>query len=83
MTRAKQGSVGLPHFFTDVRIADEHGAMVPRGTVGEIEIAGPNVFPGYTASLRRRRPPSPPTAGSVRATSATSTPTGTCTSPIG
>ena len=47
MTRAKQGSVGLAHFFTDVRIADEHGAMVPRGTVGEIEITGPNVFPGY------------------------------------
>jgi fatty-acyl-CoA synthase len=47
MTRVKQGSVGLPHFFTDVRIADEHGAVVPRGTVGEIEIAGPNVFPGY------------------------------------
>lgn len=47
MTRAKQGSVGLPHFFTDVRIADESGAMVPRGTVGEIEISGPNVFIGY------------------------------------
>lgn len=47
MTRAKQGSVGLPHFFTDVRIADADGAMVPRGTVGEIEISGPNVFPGY------------------------------------
>lgn len=47
MTRAKQGSVGLPHFFTDVRIADEHGAMVPRGTVGEIEVTGPNVFAGY------------------------------------
>ncbi|WP_448811528.1 acyl-CoA synthetase [Agromyces bauzanensis] len=47
MTRAKQGSVGLPHFFTEVRIADEHGDMVPRGTVGEIQIAGPNVFPGY------------------------------------
>lgn len=47
MTRAKQGSVGLAHFFTDVRIADEHGAMVPRGTVGEIEISGPNVFAGY------------------------------------
>lgn len=43
MTRAKQGSVGLPHFFTDVRIA---GAPAPGG-VGEIEIAGPNVFPGY------------------------------------
>jgi fatty-acyl-CoA synthase len=47
MTRAKQGSVGLPHFFTEVRIADENGAMVPRGTVGEIEISGPNVFAGY------------------------------------
>lgn len=47
MTRAKQGSVGLPHFFTDVRIADEEGRMVPRGTVGEIEISGPNVFFGY------------------------------------
>jgi fatty-acyl-CoA synthase len=49
MTRAKQGSVGLPHFFTEVRIADEDGAMVTRGTVGEIEISGPNVFPGYHA----------------------------------
>ncbi len=47
MTRSKQGSVGLAHFFTDVRIADEHGAPVPSGTVGEIEISGPNVFPGY------------------------------------
>ena len=47
MTREKQGSVGLPHFFTDVRITDEEGAMVPRGTVGQIEIIGPNVFPGY------------------------------------
>jgi fatty-acyl-CoA synthase len=46
-TREKQGSVGLPHFFTDVRIADEHGDVVPRGTVGEIEVAGPNVFLGY------------------------------------
>ncbi|MFE5411095.1 long-chain fatty acid--CoA ligase [Microbacterium sp. NPDC056569] len=47
MTREKQGSVGLPHFFTDVRITDEHGDVVPRGTVGEIEVAGPNVFLGY------------------------------------
>ncbi|MBZ4488357.1 o-succinylbenzoate--CoA ligase [Microbacterium sp. cx-55] len=47
MTRTKQGSVGLPHFFTDVRIADDAGRMVPRGTVGEIEISGPNVFLGY------------------------------------
>ena len=47
MTREKQGSVGLPHFFTEVRIAGEHGEIVPRGTVGEIEITGPNVFLGY------------------------------------
>ncbi|WP_194396853.1 acyl-CoA synthetase [Microbacterium atlanticum] len=46
-TREKQGSVGLPHFFTDVRITDERGDVVPRGTVGEIEVAGPNVFLGY------------------------------------
>ncbi|WP_233558728.1 acyl-CoA synthetase [Micromonospora radicis] len=47
MTRAKQGSVGLPHFFTDVRITDVTGEPAPTGGVGEIEIAGPNVFPGY------------------------------------
>jgi fatty-acyl-CoA synthase len=47
MTRKKQGSVGLPHFFTDVRITDDAGSMVPRGTVGQIEVIGPNVFPGY------------------------------------
>ncbi|GAA3654000.1 acyl-CoA synthetase [Microbacterium marinilacus] len=46
-TRDKQGSVGLPHFFSAVRIADENGDVVPRGTVGEIEARGPNVFPGY------------------------------------
>ncbi|MET8088244.1 long-chain fatty acid--CoA ligase [Micromonospora sp. NPDC005237] len=47
MTRVKQGSVGLPHFFTDVRITDAAGAVLPAGAVGEIQVAGPNVFPGY------------------------------------
>lgn len=47
MTRAKQGSVGLPHFFTDVRIAGESDAPAPQGVAGEIEISGPNVFLGY------------------------------------
>ncbi|MGW5558102.1 acyl-CoA synthetase [Micromonospora sp. NPDC003944] len=47
MTRVKQGSVGLPHFFTDVRITDPTGAVLPTGTVGEIEVTGPNVFSGY------------------------------------
>lgn len=46
-TREKQGSVGVPHFFTDVRIAGEDGRTLPSGTVGEIEISGPNVFAGY------------------------------------
>ncbi|MEV4668634.1 acyl-CoA synthetase [Microbacterium sp. LWO12-1.2] len=47
MTVHKHGSVGLPHFFTDVRVADEHGREVTAGTVGEIQITGPNVFAGY------------------------------------
>lgn len=48
MTREKQGSVGLAHFFSEVRISDaETGALVSRGTVGEIEVRGPNVFLGY------------------------------------
>jgi len=46
-TRDKQGSVGLPHFFSAVRVTDENGAVVAPGTVGEIEAKGPNVFPGY------------------------------------
>lgn len=46
-TRSKQGSVGLPHFFTNVRITNDDGQVVPRGTIGEIEIQGPNVFLGY------------------------------------
>ncbi|MEU1889349.1 long-chain fatty acid--CoA ligase [Micromonospora rifamycinica] len=47
LTRAKQGSVGLPHFFTDVRVTGPTGAVLPAGQIGEIEVAGPNVFPGY------------------------------------
>ncbi len=47
MTRAKQGSVGLPHFFTAVRIADEDDNLVGTGHIGEIQVSGPNVFLGY------------------------------------
>jgi fatty-acyl-CoA synthase len=47
MTRAKQGSVGIGHFFTDVRVVDEFRRPVPAGTVGEIEILGPNVMARY------------------------------------
>lgn len=47
MTRAKQGSVGLPHFFTRVRICDEDDNVVETGRIGEIQVSGPNVFLGY------------------------------------
>lgn len=46
-SRDKAGSSGLPHFFTDVRIADPLGDASPVGTVGEIQIKGPNVIHGY------------------------------------
>lgn len=46
-SRDKAGSSGLPHFFTDVRIADPLGDPAPAGTVGEIQIKGPNVIHGY------------------------------------
>ena len=45
--RSKQGSVGFSHFFTTVRVVDEHGAILPPWEVGEIHIYGPNVFAGY------------------------------------
>jgi fatty-acyl-CoA synthase len=49
-SRDKAGSSGLPHFFTDVRVADPMdpaaGPTAP-GTVGEIQIKGPNVIHQY------------------------------------
>ncbi|MDP9889476.1 o-succinylbenzoate--CoA ligase [Pseudarthrobacter enclensis] len=46
-SRDKAGSAGLPHFFTDVRIADPLGGVVAPGEVGEIQISGPNVIMEY------------------------------------
>ena len=46
-SRAKAGSAGLPHFFTDVRIADADGQVLSAGAVGEIQVRGPNVIDGY------------------------------------
>lgn len=49
-SRDKAGSSGLPHFFTEVRVADpldpEAGPAEP-GTVGEIQVKGPNVIREY------------------------------------
>lgn len=46
-SRDKAGSSGLPHFFTDVRIAELHGTVSAPGAVGEIQIKGPNVIHEY------------------------------------
>ncbi|MGN7149896.1 o-succinylbenzoate--CoA ligase [Arthrobacter sp. SAFR-179] len=46
-SRDKAGSAGLPHFFTDLRIADPLGGAVAPGEVGEIQISGPNVIKEY------------------------------------
>ncbi|MGO4147776.1 o-succinylbenzoate--CoA ligase [Paenarthrobacter sp. YAF11_1] len=46
-SKEKAGSAGLPHFFTDVRIADPMGGVAPMGEVGEIQISGPNVIKEY------------------------------------
>ncbi|MGX5715436.1 o-succinylbenzoate--CoA ligase [Arthrobacter sp. MAHUQ-56] len=46
-SRDKAGSAGLPHFFTDVRIAEPMGGVAAPGEVGEIQISGPNVIKEY------------------------------------
>jgi fatty-acyl-CoA synthase len=46
-TRAKMGSAGQPHFFTEVRVVDESGQSLDPGEIGEIQVRGPNVTPGY------------------------------------
>jgi fatty-acyl-CoA synthase len=43
----KAGSVGRPVAFGEVRIADERGRDVPRGSRGEIVVRGPIVMTGY------------------------------------
>ena len=41
------GTVGFALPGVEARIADEDGAPLPAGTVGGIEVRGPNVFKGY------------------------------------
>ncbi len=47
MKRGKLRSAGKPNAVVDVRIVDNKGSEVPRGTVGEITAYGPNVMLGY------------------------------------
>ena len=44
---ARLGSAGVPMFRGALRIADELGAVVPQGGVGEIQLRGPNVMARY------------------------------------
>ncbi len=40
-------SCGRPTLLVDVRIADADDREVPRGTVGEVQVRGPNIMKGY------------------------------------
>ena len=44
---AKQGSIGRPVMFTEIRLADPDGSEVPTGEIGEMWIRGPHVSNGY------------------------------------
>ena len=44
---AKAGTAGVPHFFTDVRVAAPDGADAVPGEKGEVLVSGPNVTSGY------------------------------------
>jgi len=46
-SRSKQGSGGLSHFHTDVRVVDPSDQPCPPGEVGEIQVHGPNVIAEY------------------------------------
>lgn len=43
----KLRSAGRASYCTEVRIVDAQGKEVPRGTVGEVAVRGPNVMQGY------------------------------------
>ena len=43
----RAGSVGVPFPGVSLRVVDESGAPVPDGEVGEVEVRGPALSPGY------------------------------------
>jgi fatty-acyl-CoA synthase len=45
--REQIGSAGHPLMHVTVQIGDGHGRELPRGSVGEIQVRGPGVTPGY------------------------------------
>lgn len=47
VARRKPGAVGWPALYTELRIADDTGRVLPAGEVGEIQIRSAGVTPGY------------------------------------
>ena len=47
VARRKPGAVGWPALYTELRVADENGRVVPADEVGEIQIRSAGVTPGY------------------------------------
>jgi fatty-acyl-CoA synthase len=45
--KRKPSSVGFPVFHCDMRVVDDHGNVMPSGTVGELLLRGPHIFSGY------------------------------------
>ena len=45
--KRKEGSIGKPNFYVEIRIVDDTGAEVEAGHPGELLIGGPMVTPGY------------------------------------
>lgn len=43
----KQGSIGYPNFYYNIKIVDENGNQVAPGQSGELWLKGPTVTPGY------------------------------------
>jgi O-succinylbenzoate-CoA ligase len=44
---SKAGSAGVPHFFSDVRVARPDLTPAPAGETGEVLVRGPHVMTGY------------------------------------
>ncbi|MDQ2735234.1 MAG: malonyl-CoA synthase [Pseudomonadota bacterium] len=49
------GTVGFPLPGVELRVRDEHGAVLPQGEIGNVEVRGPNVFKGYWGMPEKTR----------------------------
>ena len=45
--KKKPSAVGFPVFHCDMKVLDDDGVEVPRGSVGELMLRGPHIFSGY------------------------------------